>query len=283
MIENKVLICGVVRNCGRHLERHVQNLSEIFSSLCEFDWYVIESDSSDSTVDILHCIAKENPRFAYRSMGHLRSKIESRTERIAHCRNVYLEYFRATPGKYSHLVVVDLDDVNKGLNKYKVSRALNLAHDISILACQKGPYYDIWALRHPTIAPEDCYGQFNNLMKFGYSAASAHYISILSKMRRFDKRTDLLEVESAFGGFGIYPARCISESSQYVGKADGEDVCEHVSFSKSIRISGYKIFIDPELINSGFTTHYLRNLVLFFLYLMLGYKAVINLKSILKE
>lgn len=283
-MKNRVLICGAVRNCSRHLEQHVENLSKIFSSVCDFSWYVVESDSSDLTVNILQRIANKKPEFLFTSLGHLREKIISRTERIAYCRNIYLEHFRATPGKYSHLIVVDLDDINKRLNVDKISRALNLAQDAPILACQKGPYYDVWALRHAVIAREDCYVQFNGLMKFGFSAASAHYIAILSKMRRFDKRNDLLEVESAFGGFGMYPAKCISESSQYFGRTDdGIDVCEHVSFSKSIRDKGHKIFIDPQLINSGFTAHYLKNILILLLYLLFGFKLTNKFKSFLKK
>ena len=64
-----------------------------------------------------------------------------------------------------------------------------------------------------------------------------------------------LEVDSSFGGLGVYKKAVMCES-EYIGLYDnGMEVCEHVPFHLRIRGSGKNIFINPRLINTDYTEH----------------------------
>ena len=69
-----------------------------------------------------------------------------------------------------------------------------------------------------------------------------------------------IEVDSAFGGLAIYRRETLLDvSSRYIGLyKDGIEVVEHVSLHLGIIQNGYKIFINPRLINTDFTDHSMR-------------------------
>ena len=74
----------------------------------------------------------------------------------------------------------------------------------------------------------------------------------------------MLEVDSAFGGFGIYKlSYALNSKNPYLGSqvkvlTDENsqvnifrwEVCEHVQFNIGIRNIGGRLFIKPDLINS---------------------------------
>jgi hypothetical protein len=64
-----------------------------------------------------------------------------------------------------------------------------------------------------------------------------------------------IEVESAFGGLAIYPRKSLL-NAEYIGVTDkGKEICEHVSLNEKIRKNGFRVLVDPSLINTGFTEH----------------------------
>jgi hypothetical protein len=64
-----------------------------------------------------------------------------------------------------------------------------------------------------------------------------------------------IEVDSAFGGLAIYKSYTLLEA-RYAGKSESGDViCEHVPLHDNIRSQGYRIFINPKLINFKYTDH----------------------------
>jgi hypothetical protein len=67
-----------------------------FSFFSKRHWLVIESDSWDD-LKVLNEIAKGDPFFRYRSLGRLESKWPLRSERLAICRNQYLEEIEGNP------------------------------------------------------------------------------------------------------------------------------------------------------------------------------------------
>ena len=69
------------------------------------------------------------------------------------------------------------------------------------------------------------------------------------------RKSEWIQVESAFGGFGIYK-RDVLLTGEYSGiKLDGSPICEHVPFHSSLTQSGRKLFINPNLINTKSTDH----------------------------
>ena len=62
------------------------------------------------------------------------------------------------------------------------------------------------------------------------------------------KKLGLIEVDSAFGGLGIYKKEAFI-SATYIGSEDGKDICEHVPFHRSLKKKGYRLFINAALTN----------------------------------
>lgn len=69
-----------------------------------------------------------------------------------------------------------------------------------------------------------------------------------------------IEVSSAFGGLAIYKRETLLDSnSKYVGlNSEGVEIVDHASLHLGIVQNGYKIFINPKLINTDFTEHSIR-------------------------
>jgi len=254
---SNILIVGLTRNCAKSLESEVQKINSAFVEAASIRWFVIESDSNDGTVNTLNklCI---DASFEFISLGNLQTKYPKRTDRIAECRNRYLEELK-TNSKYNdidYVVVADLDGVNSGLTAEAVSSCWHLDEDWdACFANQSEAYYDIWALRHKIWSPNDCWENYKFLLDNGKSKFEARNASVYSRMIKIKSNMKPIEVDSAFGGLGIYKKSILLES-KYVGlNAKKEEFCEHVSFHSILREKGFKLFIVPSLINCGWNTH----------------------------
>jgi hypothetical protein len=74
-------------------------------------------------------------------------------------------------------------------------------------------------------------------------------------MIKIDSNEDPIEVNSAFGGLGIYKKHAILTSA-YIGLDDNkEEICEHVNLHTTMRDKGLKLYIIPSLINCGWIEH----------------------------
>lgn len=255
--EARFLIAGVTRNGEASLEGEISRITECFKGALEVKWIVVESDSNDDTVGVLDRLSK-SVNLEYISLGGLRQKFPKRTERIAYCRNKYLEYAERHEirDKYDYLVVADLDGVNSLLSESAVLSCWRSPFDWdACFANQKGPYYDIWALRHEFLSPNDCWSCRDFLVGTGLNKATADYRAVWSRMVTIDESLSPIEVESAFGGLGIYKFRLLN-GLRYVGvDRDGVEFCEHVSLHSQLKARGAKLYIFPSLLNGGWNEH----------------------------
>jgi hypothetical protein len=188
-----------------------------------------------------------------------------RTERLAFCRNIYLDEIRNNPfySDFDYIAVADLDGVNNLLTPDGVRSCFQKNMWDVCTANQLGNYYDIWALRHPIWSPGDCWEQFRYLNQFAKSSqdsASLLYAAVHSKMVVIPQNAEWIEVESAFGGLAIYKRETLLDiNCNYIGlNKDGIEVVDHASLHLGIIQNGYKIFINPRLINTDFTEHSIR-------------------------
>lgn len=254
--DSNILIVGLVRNGEKWIYQSLETLEKSFSSFSKIQWLIVESDSDDGTVMLLDDLAKQENNFRYIAAGLLRNIFPQRTARIAYCRNIYINELLKNPiySTVEYVVIADLDGVNSSLSESAIESCW-LRDDWDVCtANQNKAYYDIWALRHPFWCPNDCWEQFSFLNKYinpDYSLISA----VISKMIEIPKNSEWIEVDSAFGGLGIYRREAISDEV-YIGLNNlGAEVCEHVSFHKELRAKGKKIFINPALINGELNEH----------------------------
>ena len=200
----------------------------------------------------------ENVEFAFVTLGNLRKQYPKRTARIAKCRNRYLQELRANK-KYNNIdyvVVADLDGVNSDLTKTAVKSCWKFTEEWdACFANQSKVYYDIWALRHKTWCPNDCWKTYKFLLNHGVSKHRALHAAVYSRMININSNEDPIEVDSAFGGLGIYKKHAIL-TSVYIGLDDNEEeICEHVNLHTTMKDKGLRLYIIPSLINCGWIEH----------------------------
>jgi glycosyltransferase involved in cell wall biosynthesis len=254
-----VVVVGCVRNGAKTVRRAVETLARATAGFADVQFLVIESDSTDSTLAELARLREQSQRFEFVSLGALAERIPARTQRIAHCRNGYLEELRSN-ARYSsadYVMVADLDGVNNDLRREAVETCwrTNVPWDV-VTANQSDAYYDIWALRHPDWCPVDCHEQYARLRGiFGHPRALM--IAIHSRMARLSPAAACIEVDSAFGGLAIYRREALLAGS-YSGVQGGQPICEHVPLHAQLRAKGFRIFINPALVNAHRTDHSAR-------------------------
>jgi hypothetical protein len=148
-----------------------------------------------------------------------------------------------------------------------VTQAIGWMHaraDVSaIFPNQIGTYYDLWALRHKIMCPGDVWEDMLDYTLAHSCDDQAAYDAIFAP-RVFGLEPDAppLEVESAFGGMGIYRlADVLRNPNPYLGdkvkvfrKGNWCSVarwqqCEHVHFNAGLRQLGGRLYVLPSLIN----------------------------------
>ena len=252
-----VLVTGVIRNGADSLQREVQQLLNATSGFRRTEVFLVESDSRDETVARLNEMAARSESFRFISLGQLEPSLPQRTARLAHCRNAYIEAVRTDP-RYrdvDYVLVSDLDGMNGLLDSAALHSCFQVQEAWDVLtANQGGPYYDIWALRHPDWSPDDCLRLLSRLEPlFGHEAARD--IAVYSRQVRIPRTSPPIAVQSAFGGLSLYTREALLSGGYEGLDADGFEVCEHVPHHARIRAAGHRIFINPQLVNTAWTIH----------------------------
>jgi hypothetical protein len=266
----KVIVVGLVRNCGKSLEREYRRLLKACGSLEVIDSFFIESDSSDNSLDILKYLSSLDPNLHYESLGDLVSTIPDRIERIRFCRNQYVGYIRSKylEGLVDFVIVADMDGINSALTRYSVDSCFQGNTWDCVFSNQLLGISDLLALRADNWIEEDYLVELEqsrtDLRKM---PESDNIFRKIAQLLRYDKtrRTiiynrmrcigigkELIPVDSAFGGIGIYRSWCFFHEDYTTEQSPQE--CEHVSFHKKLQASGANMYINPRFINSIINT-----------------------------
>jgi glycosyltransferase involved in cell wall biosynthesis len=251
-----VVVVGIVRNIEKSFNRDFQRLSLALKRFSRIDWHVVESGSTDSSEDVLETYANDRENFSYKHLEHQPQL--SRTENMAIARNSYLDYLRTDSRflRYEYVIMADFNDLNDKLTATAVESCFDHDSWDVLTANQQGRYYDAWALRHPLWSPNDCWEQHAFYRKYTKFPESAITFSMRSRMLRIPSNSELIEVDSAFGGLAIYKSSVFNSKANYVGITDEEKpICEHVPFHSKLKAEGARIFINPALINTRVTDH----------------------------
>lgn len=254
-----MLVVGTVRNCSKTLRKVLRTLQrELLAVGRDPEFFLVESDSDDSTVDQLKELSSTQANFRFVSLGNLKVSLPERIPRIAFCRNVYLEELERlnhAEDKFNHLVVADFDEVN---SKIQFPQNSNwLFSDQSVFcANQFGRYYDIFALRASGWVEEDYRLTIQKHLSDGARPLHAYLQAVAQKQVHIQPGNKPFEVQSAFGGLAIYPTKVLA-GLRYAPQTLEELLheCEHVSLSKSIWSKGTKVMIAPSLRNKGSLRH----------------------------
>ena len=254
---SRVLVTGLARDCGNHLAREILRIEKhalkIFSAV---DFFIVESDSIDNTEEVLREIKSKKRNFQYLSLGKLANEIPGRINRLRYCRNSYVNFVRqnVAEDKPDFVMVVDFDIKNRALDLHPLAKLVSKNDWDGLFVNQRGPYYDIYALRKDGWVEDDCFKRYRELAR-QMPAKKAKKEAIWSQMQRIPRDKELIEVESAFGGLGVYRRR-VFENFDYASlneTSTGES--EHISLHKKIVNSGGKLFIVPAMTNFSYSPH----------------------------
>ena len=131
-----------------------------------------------------------------------------------------------------------------------------------MFANQRGLYYDMWTFRHKTMCPVDVWEEVLDYSMKNKVSDEIAYENTLKKRKFYLNENDPpLEVDSAFGGFGIYKIHYVLKNKKFyiglkskiINKNKNQiikwQVCEHVQFNSGLKDIGGKLYILPYLIN----------------------------------
>ena len=245
------LVVGAISNCEKTIVPTIYSLSESLKGADNVEYFFVESDSKDKSLNVLNRLKNEIKYFNFETHGNLSKQIKSRTSRLAFCRNRYLIYQRKNKKFLSYyLIVVDMDGIFQKFD-CDLFDEINSKLDWAVMTANvKGRYYDIWALREDKWSPNDCWLAARESQIKGLNKYQSYVNNVYKRMIKIDKRNKNIFVKSAFGGLAIYKIALIPKHAEYSGlDSNGNEICEHVKFHEYIYCDQPgKIFINPRLI-----------------------------------
>lgn len=281
MTKPRVIIVGLARNVETTLKASLNLLEKSFSPHFETEYYIVESDSKDTTKNLLKVAEEDFASFAYICLGNLEESIPDRISRIRHCRNVYVDYIQKNHKVkgWDYVVVADLDGVNRKINSKKIEKLVRLNQPWDVLTCnQIGPYYDIYALRASGWVEYDCQIEVHNAIKnlLEKNLTQVHHLFVrrfllsvrknrvrkkivYTKMRYIPFWKPPISVDSAFGGIALYKST-VFLNYDYSKEDRISQECEHVSLHRKVIDDNGQILIIPSFTNCGWNEHSLNKI-----------------------
>jgi len=273
-MQPKIIFAGAVQNCSKYLPAVFRNIENISKYASETAYIFIENDSVDSTKIDIQNFGLNKVNFNLINLDGL-NQLGIRTLRLEMIRNTYIEIIKENKilRTFDFLVVMDMDE----WGTYEVSiNSLSKAIDFlrsedsraAVFANQIGGYYDLWALRNKKLCPGDVWEEvLDYSQKNAVSDEEAFSQTYAKRIITIQPDDDPIEVDSAFGGLGIYKLQFIlNNENPYLGskikittdqtnklQISRIQICEHVHFHMGLRKQSASLYIFPSLINVSVT------------------------------
>ena len=204
-LDTKCVIAGCVKNVEIYIYdvfSVIKILQLIFNEIHVIIYY---DNSTDDTLQELQNIQA----FYDINLTIIKNKetpLEYRTHRLALGRNTLIDTIYKEHADAEYFIMMDMDNVNipsSKFNPYVIQKYINRT-DWDCLTFGVMPYYDIWALNYyPFIF--NYLSIRHNHKNTTSSGAISHYLKVDIEKKLNDlKDGELIEVSSAFSGFGIY-------------------------------------------------------------------------------
>lgn len=259
MKNSTVVICSLVRDCGKAVFQNIPKIEKLRNSFKSSHVVLVENDSKDNTKEVLaewklnsnniHVISEDfgTATIPEVSFAHPKSKYFSghRIQKMAKYRNIYLDYVRAERLQPDFIIMIDLDVYSFPLKGIESSFGFEKKWDsinangkkITPESPLKPVFYDTYAFQEwGDDKPLQYHTLKSNQQKFG-------------KLKKGD---DFIKVKSGFNGLAIYKWKAISQLSYKAVPNDDPTVlykCEHVSFHEEmIKNGNAEIFLNPSMI-----------------------------------
>ncbi len=241
-----VAILGCARDCENNLSNSLDQLQRIGELFSSYKMYVFENDSKDQTLSLLNKATTKYP-LKIQTERDLDKVFTSRTERLSYCRNHLLDLSKES--NYDYYIVADLDGVFNEINTERFKSCFKYDCWEGCFPVSSDKYYDLWALRHPYLMPGDYNVKMNQLPYMLAQENAQRLVAVPLRGLEFSKSKGWLEVESAFGGLGVYKGYAY-KASRYAGHKNGIEICEHVALHKNMASEQARLYINPEFVVS---------------------------------
>lgn len=274
-LDFSLLVTGTIRNGEATLLKEFIKTSKATKLFTNVSYFLVESDSTDKTLEVLESLKTKYFKFNYVSLGSLSEQIPEQYNRIRYCRNVYVDYIRNLneSNRPEFVLVLDLDGMNSALSSKSIQSCFLRDDWDAVISNQTFGYYDILALRHDNWQENDWRDTHHyykaNINRVEFSKLKvinkfkkfiqldfAEYMAIYSKMVRIPRSTPWISVNSGFGGAAIYKSEVFLKFD-YTKEFETRET-DHVTLHRKLIRSGGKIFINPKFINSHFNTYNLN-------------------------
>ena len=275
----KVVFAGCARNCSNFLPKVLDNIEFYSSFFSESYMVIVENGSTDKTKEILKDNKNKKNFFLFEDDLN---KLPYRGQRLEKARNLIIETIKKNKNLFSCdlFIMLDLDDIGT----YRIEEK-NILDSIKFLfskeeigavfANQLGTYYDMWTLRDQKYCKNDFWVEVlqflinNKNSKDKISKSNIEEVKkniIDKKTYSFEKNHPPIQVDSAFGGFGIYKMKYVLQNNR---KYEGTQIvdliskdqkrlkvkyqkCEHVNFNQGFIDQNLELYILPNLINRDY-------------------------------
>ena len=248
--QKRIVFLGAARDCGDSIQETVKTVRRLSSYFSDSRFCIFENDSIDETLQRLESIGVEqNGWLEHVSESKLDDCYPERTERLAYVRNLLLQRALSAYPSFDYICVIDCDGIignsadhfnySGFLSSFKYERVWDAVFPVT-----EDYYYDIWALRHEFICPYD----YLDYSRSGDAVLGRDMIvaaASLTRQLHLKKMTGWLEVDSAFGGMGVYKLPSL-RSCIYAGRQEEREVCEHVPLHQKMKSQGCRLYINPE-------------------------------------
>jgi hypothetical protein len=250
-LTQRIAILSIARNSEDKLTQNLPFLNSLESLFKECSFYFYENDSNDNTPSLLKRWADSNPNATAvcekLNTEYLPLSVSTtRTENLAKARNNCIEYVKQNIDNLDYVIVLDSDFIDfsvKGLlnsfgwfSKHDTISAITgfnfLKKYITFPNATQTKNkiltnYDSWAYRHTW---------WGDIQQAGLMYWFQYWIPLVG--------SPLINVNSAFGGCGIYKAK------DYIqGEYTGEN-CEHVMFHQTLykNVPNFSLHVNPSMI-----------------------------------
>ncbi|WP_170787323.1 glycosyltransferase family 2 protein [Ruegeria lacuscaerulensis] len=254
-------ILGVVRNGGESLTETLLRIEQLRAQLDSSRVIIATNDNSDNTDDILQDYAAMSAGVDILFLDSMAGLFEERVERIAAARNTVLEHLLTSSPIHPLTLVLDMDGPNTQMDPIQVLNAAvrQVPQWDAVFANSLPAYYDLYALRCAGWCEQDPWRELAALKRPRMFRSvwwrRMQRKIIYSRQYSMPPDTPMIEVDSAFGGLGLYKTEALHGATYRPRDETGHVTCEHTTLHLSLRNAGKRLFIDPGLTALAQTEH----------------------------
>ena len=237
---SSIVVVGTIKDAANVLSENVKSLS-LHLGNSPLSWFLIESNSTDTTVQELKKLSGIVPNFFFQSLSGVNSG--DRLYELSMARERVVDHVKALDRPPEYVLMVDLDQEYDWQNV-----ELRICLDkFDAVFCHQNPYYDILALEIRGQSSSSRKVPTSLLQDLGFKLWRFLVTTPLAQIR-FGEIDQPIEVESAFGGMALYRAKVFLSGTYRPREVSGGsriENCEHISFHKSLPESYGSRWVDP--------------------------------------